>query len=258
MFMYVYFIQPYKEMSVFFNTPINAFEPFSALANNEFFLPLVAITYMILICDQPRLDDSATFILFRTGRSSWILGQIFFLVASSLTFILFLLFSSMLTVSKKSYVINAWGLISRKSISPSYYPELALKYPYAIIDGSVINNVRPFMCVIHAICLMLMFMLVVGLIMVIFTLYSKKIYAVFFNLTFVAAGLILSYIDVKAKWLLPISNCAFKLHYDKLFDKTLVSIEFSYLYFSILCTILIIFCFVLSNRCSFHMVGGTE
>ena len=63
MFFYTYFIDPLIRLSDYFLTPLNAIEPFISLMNNGYFVPLVALTYLILISDHPKLDNSGTFIL---------------------------------------------------------------------------------------------------------------------------------------------------------------------------------------------------
>lgn len=138
-----------------------------------YFLPLSALTYLILISDYPKLDDSGTFILFRIGRYAWILGQIWFLICSAMTFISFLLISSMLTVMSRSFLINAWSLVSKYTLKPEN-AALRPDFPFAIIDSSVINQSRPFEAVMHSVTLILMFMLSVGLIQIIFALIQKR------------------------------------------------------------------------------------
>lgn len=254
MFFYVYFIEPLCRLSDYFSTPLNAVEPFVSLINNGYFLPLTALTYLILISDHPKLDDSGTFILFRTGRYAWILGQIWFLVCSALTFMGFLLISSMLSVMDRSFCINAWSLVSKRAIRPEN-TELRTLYPFAVIDGSVIRQSRAFTAVLHGILLMLMFMLSVGMILMIFSLLRKKIFGVFVNLSFIATGLALWTVDVNVKWFFPIANSAFGWHYDSVYDITIRPIGYSYCYFFILCTCLMITAFAIGSRCSFHITG---
>lgn len=258
MFLFVYFISPMKEMSDFFSTPLNIIEPFVSIMNNGYFLPLTALTYLILISDQPKLGDHGTLMLFRTGRIPWILGQIWFIICSALTFISFILISSMISVANRSFLLNAWSLVSKKSISPEYTADLSQKYPFAVIDSSVIKQSRPYTAVVHAILLMMMFMLSVGLAMLIFSLLNKKVIGIFANLSFIVVGLVLWVVDVKVKWFFSIANSAFGWHYDGMYDKSLMSIEYSYIYFIIVCTALIVCMFLVGKRCSFYIVGGTE
>ena len=254
MFFYVYFIEPLISLSDYFATPLNSVEPFVSLMNSAYFLPLSALTYLILISDYPKLDDSGTFILFRTGRYAWILGQIWFLICSAMTFISFLLISSMLTVMSRSFLINAWSLVSKYTLKPEN-AVLRPDFPFAIIDSSVINQSRPFEAVMHSVTLILMFMLSVGLIQIIFALIRKKIFGIFVNLSFIATGLVLWAVDIKIKWLFPIANSAFGWHYDGMYDKTIISIAYSYGYFFILCAAFIICAFVIGKHCSFCIIG---
>lgn len=257
MFFYVYFIKPLLQLSEIFDTPLNALEPFTLLMNNGYFLPLTALTYLILISDQPKLDDSATFILFRTGRLPWMLGQLWFLIFSALTFICFLLTSSMLTVMNNSFVINAWSLVIKNVIRPEN-GDLKARFPFAVMDRSVVFQARPYEAVRHGIILMMFFMLIVGMVMMLFSLKQKKILGVFANLSFIASGLVLWAVDNKIKWMFPIANTAFGWHYDRLYDETIMSMSYSYIYFIVLCLTLILTAVLIGKHCSFHITGGTE
>jgi hypothetical protein len=160
----------------------------------------------------------------------------------------------MLTVISKSFLMNAWSLVSKYSLKPEN-SSLKLDFPFAIIDGSVINQSRPLTAVLHSSALLLMFMLSVGLIMIIFALIRKKVFGIFLNLSFIATGLVLWAVDVKAKWLFPIANSAFGWHYDEMYNRTIMNILYSYGYFAVLCTVLTIAAFAIGKWCSFHITG---
>jgi hypothetical protein len=98
-------------------------------------------------------------------------------------------------------------------------------------------------------------MLSVGLIMIIFALIRKKVFGIFLNLSFIATGLVLWAVDVKAKWLFPIANSAFGWHYNEMYNRTIMNILYSYGYFGVLCTALTITAFAIGKRCSFHITG---
>ena len=257
MFMYVYFIQPLIELSKSFNTPLNAFEPFISLMNNGFFSPLVALTYLILIIDHPKLCDYSTLILFRCGRIPWLIGQLFFLLSSALTFMLFLLFTSMLSIMNNSFIINSWSLVSRY-ITREENLLLRNQALFATIDESVINQSRPYSAIINAFLLGILFMLFVGIIKMLFTLFRKKVLGVFIDLILLALGLVLWVLDMGLKWLLPVANSVYGWHYDKIYNTELQSILYSYLYFLILITVLIAVLVLITKRCSFYITGGTD
>lgn len=259
MFSFVYFIKPMNELSNILDTPVNVLEPFAAIVNDRYAMPLLIVGYLILISDFPMLNDSTTFTLFRTGRKSWLISQMIFLVMSGLSYILFVLFSTMLCVAKNAYLLNAWSLIQKNlSIDSGFSLTLQETYPFARIDSSVTAQARPYTAVLHGILLILLFEITVGCLQIIFALYQKKVISVFINMVLCAAGLIMLKIDLKAKWLLPVSNAVFGWHYDDLYNQTNFPIEFSYIYFAVWIVLLIICLARVVKNCSFHITGGTE
>lgn len=259
MFMFVYFIKPMNELSGMLDTPVNILEPFIAIANNRYALPLLILGFLVLISDFPSLNDFATFSLFRTGRMAWLVGQIIFLAMSGLTYIMFILISSMIFVSKNAYMLNAWSLVQKRlSLGNEESLSLQMLYPFARLDNSVLVQSRPYEALFHGIILILLFEIAVGCVQMIFALNMKKIISVFINLSACATGLVLMVIDVRLKWLFPISNTVFGWHYDAAYNRTNFPIYASYIYFTVIIATLIAILSGITKRCSFHITGGTE
>lgn len=258
-FVYVYFIKPMNELTYKLATPINALEPFVAIANNRYTLPLIVIGFMVLISDFPRLNDFATFSLFRTGRISWLIGQIIFLTMAGLTYIGFILIITMVLVMNNAFCVNAWSLVQKEMNMQTEQSLLMQRlYPFAQIDNSVLRQSRPIEAVLHGAILIFLFIIIVGCVQLFFALRQQKIISVFINLLASASGLILLMVDIKVKWLFPISNAVFGWHYDGTYNITIIPIWWSYVYFISLFIILIILLYRLTRKCSFHITGGTE
>lgn len=256
MFMFTYFIKPMNELSAVFDTPMNVLEPFCAVVNSRTFLPLVIMGYMVLISDFPKLGDFSVFMILRSGRLPWLCGQIMFLFMSSLTYILSILFSSMLCVASGSFMLNAWSLVQRKY----WLADDAVKqaHPFAGIDNSVLRQARPYEALAHGIVLVVLFAVVVGCVQLVFALRQKKVISVFINISGIAAGLIMLIVDIKLKWLFPISNAVFGWHYHGMFNYVLCPISYSYIYFIILISALLILLLRMAKRCSLYISCGTE
>lgn len=256
MFMFTYFIKPMNELSAVFDTPMNVLEPFCAVVNSRTFLPLVIMGYMVLISDFPKLGDFSVFMILRSGRLPWLCGQIMFLFMSSLTYILSILFSSMVCVASNSFMLNAWSLVQRKY----WLADDAVKqaHPFAGIDNSVLRQARPYEALAHGIVLVVLFAVVVGCVQLVFALRQKKVISVFINVSGIAAGLIMLIVDIKLKWLFPISNAVFGWHYHGMFNYVLWPIRYSYIYFIILISALLILLLRMAKRCSLYISCGTE
>ena len=160
MFIYTYFIKPMNELTYKLATPINVLEPFAAIANNRYALPLIILGFMVLISDFPCLNDFATFSLFRTGRSSWLIGQILFLIMAGSTYIGYILICTMIFVMNNAFFVNAWSLV-QKEINMQTEQGFLLQrlYPFAQIDNSVVRQSRPIEAVLHGAVLIFLFII---------------------------------------------------------------------------------------------------
>lgn len=256
MFMFTYFIKPMQDLSRIFDTPMNVLEPFCAVVNSRTFLPLVIMGYMVLISDFPRLNDSAAFMLFRSGRLPWLCGQILFLFMSALTYILTILFSSMVCIASNSFVLNAWSLVQRRYWTAD--DTLKQTHAFAGIDNSVLRQSRPYEALTHGILLVLLFAVTVGCVQLVFALRQKKVISVFINVSGIAAGLIMLIVDIRLKWLFPISNAVFGWHYHGMFNYVLCPVSYSYAYFAVLLTLLFLLLARMAKHCSLYITGGTE
>lgn len=259
MFIFVYFIKPMNDLSHQLNTPINVFEPYVAIVNDRYALPLIVLGFMVLVSDFPRLNDFALFSIFRSGRMSWLLGQIVFIFMAGLTYIGFILASSMICVMNNAYSLNAWSLVQKQiNLQSEQASILRGMFPFAAIDNSVLRQSRPFEAVVHGIVLLLLFIVVVGCVQLLFALIQKKVISVFVNISACAVGLVLLIVDIGAKWAFPISNAVFGWHYHDTLNYVLYPIGYSYLYFVTLIAVLVLLLWCIAKNCSFYITGGTE
>ncbi|MBR1763819.1 MAG: hypothetical protein IJ746_00310 [Ruminococcus sp.] len=259
MFEFTYFLKPMNELARRLGTPINILEPFCAMANDRYALPLIVLGFMVLISDFPRLSDFATFSLFRTGRRAWLLGQVMFLFMAGLTYIGFILASSLLCVMNNAYYLNAWSLVQKRLLLDTDEARtLCGLYPFARMDTSVLRQARPLEALLHGVLLILLFIVAVGCVQLLFALMQRKVISVFVNLSACAAGLVLLIIDIRAKWLFPISNAVFGWHYDGTYNETNMPISASYIYFGAVIAVMLLLLRGMVRRCSFHITGGTE
>lgn len=91
---------PMRNLSMGMGQPINAMEPVIAVANSGVLLLLMPLVYLVIMADFPRVSGNTYFYLTRTGRINWIMGQIVFQIVSLLTYLLFVIISTLVqTVS---------------------------------------------------------------------------------------------------------------------------------------------------------------
>lgn len=248
-FSYQLFIKPYIEFSQQINSPLCAFEPFLIMTSMPYAASLFPLLTIILLCDIPIIDSSSKFVICRTGKSSWFFGQmIFIMFVSSILQITVLLFS-LAAVNTAAYVADGWSIPIRKALTEESNILSAF-----MLDGTIINQVRPFHLVLISFTMNLLHTLTIGLIQYCFALTGKRVLGVLVNIAMIGSGFCLWYVNTSYKWLLPLSHAMYTGHYDKFYNKTYCDLRLSYLYYMALIAILLVTAHRLTRKSSFHNI----
>ena len=118
---------PTRNLSMGMGQPINAMEPVIAVANSGVLLLLMPLVYLVIMADFPRVSGNTYFYLTRTGRINWIMGQIIFQIVSLLTYLLFVIISTLVQTVSFSFLINGWSLVVTESDKSSAMYDLIPK-----------------------------------------------------------------------------------------------------------------------------------
>ena len=122
---------PMRNLSMGMGQPINAMEPVIAVANSGVLLLLMPLVYLVIMADFPRVSGNTYFYLTRTGRINWIMGQIIFQIVSLLTYLLFVIISTLVQTVSFSFLINGWSLVVTESDkSSAMYDLIPVSYTH--------------------------------------------------------------------------------------------------------------------------------
>lgn len=104
----------------------------------------------VLYCDAPFIDQHSQFVLIRSGRFSWICGQIMYIVLSSGVFTLFMVLISMLSMIPYLEFTTSWGIVLKTmAVNGSVVSEL-LDGDYPAVMSSIISNYTPIQAMIYS------------------------------------------------------------------------------------------------------------
>lgn len=256
-FMYIYCIEPMEHYASILGSPLNVVEPFISVTNCTFFAPLMPILFLFLVSDEPRLDQSSLFILFRTGRKKWFCGQLMFIILAGFTYLLIIFIISIIFIAKDSFVANGWSIAVRQIHEPEYR-ELFEQSGLSQIELSVLNQFRPFTALIYSFLSMWGYMTATGAIMLLFTLNGQKLIGIFLNVIVNGISLLMFSSEFSAKWLLPPTHVILARHYDDSMNITFLDIKYSLIYDAVLLICTIWLAYRRAKKCSFHIIDGTE
>ena len=217
--LYMYVLEPIKKYSMDFGEPINVIEPFIIFLSNGFCMPIILMTFTVLMIDFPDISGNSTFLLIRTGRAKWYKSQIMFVVVSAVSFVLLLLIFSILLMADKAFSANIWSNVERL-MNNFQYVQLRNQYPLSVLDLSVINNFNVITATIYAIILNILHLIFSAQFQMTLSLRFNKMIGLCGNLLVIGLGLISWAGDNRFKWLLPLSHSTIGWHYDELYNKT--------------------------------------
>ena len=178
-------------------------------------------------------------------------GIFVFMIALIFQLTIFIL--SVLAIANNSFFANGYSLVLRhaamgeSNITSSY-----------TMNGSVLNQIRPFELFFNSFTLNLLYMITIGIIQYCFTLCSKRILGIILNFIIVGGGFCLLYIDSKLKWLMPLAHSVYTGHYDTVYNRTYCDLKYSYLYFGIIIICLLTISYKITERCSFHCIEEVD
>lgn len=81
------------------------------IMSDSYMLIIFFVCLIILFCDAPFIDEQQPYVIIRSGRKRWVLGQILYIVLASLAFTLFLFFSVCVNIISVIDFSPEWGKI---------------------------------------------------------------------------------------------------------------------------------------------------
>ncbi|MBC8059811.1 MAG: hypothetical protein H7Y18_04015 [Clostridiaceae bacterium] len=132
---------------------------------------MIMFGIVFLFCDAPFMNEGQPYLLIRSGRIHWALGQILYIMLGTAIYFLFIAFVSIVIISPSLYFSNSWGKIlgtlSQTNAGQNFNIRLTISYEIQ----SLFTPIKAFG---------LSFMLqwctgtILGLIMFIINIYAKR------------------------------------------------------------------------------------
>lgn len=100
---------------------------------------IVSLLMLLLFADMPNLDNDVPFMLIRTSRSVWLMGQWLYQFMATSIFMIFIFGATTILSAKYSYIANMWSEtaailgysnIGEEIAIPAFVKVLELSFPY--------------------------------------------------------------------------------------------------------------------------------
>lgn len=247
-------------------TNVQLFEPFVWCYADDDSILFSALVMMLMFSAFPRLDTPASYLIFRTTRVNWLLGQIITVFILTLGYTLMILISSMvMCIGCNVFVGNSWSeTATMLSFSPASF-EVALT-----VMRKTVKLTTPYGCTVQIFLLLFQYVLLMSMIQLAFTVLKSRKAGIMTALMINFAGYVLTpdrfmtwlnlpmelqyYANLLSAWLSPLQHATYTMHnfgYD-----LLPRLHTSYLILSGASVLLMIISVIAMRRFSFHFSGG--
>ena len=229
--LYMFSVTPMKDYIAMFGEPVNALEPYLTFITNVFCVPVITLTFAVLMIDFPDISANATFVLIRAGRAKWYRSQVGFVIISAVTMLAALFVFGVITIQPQGFVGGVWSnsaklinsqtmdTINFRSINPLSYLDLSVMTNFSVVGAVALGSL---LTVLHlTFCAQLQMTL---------ALRFNRITGLAANLILLGAGMALQIIGLKICWLFPFAHSTAGKHYDELFNEMIFPIWGSVFY----------------------------
>ena len=255
-FAYDYVIKELSEASDKMGEKLQIFEGFIAISNSQLLIMIIPIVFIGLMGEFPRVDGNSMFFISRVGKVNWLLGQMMFAIMASVTYLGSLLLFSMLASVGRSFLANDWSEVTTK-----YYifaPNDFKSKVAMLTTGRLYNNLTPLQSVINILGLMLLLLMLISMGLLVSFVIKNKIMGVVMTTGLICIGNVLAYMENGVRWFFPTSHAVLEIHFDEIYRKPIMGMEWSYLYYLVLIMILFVISFVVIDRYDFSKIQELE
>ena len=247
-------------------TNVQLLEPFVWCYADDDSILFSALVMMLMFSAFPRLDTPASYLIFRTTRLNWLLGQIVTVFVLTLGYSLMILVSSMvMCIGCNVFVVNNWSeTATMLSFSPASF-EVALT-----VMRKTVKLTTPYGCAVQIFLLLFQYVLLMSMIQLTFTVLKSRKAGIIAALVINFAGYVLTpdrfmtwlqlpmemqyYANLLSAWLSPLQHATYTMHnfgYD-----LLPRVHTSYLILGGTSVALMIVSAIAMRRFSFNFTGG--
>lgn len=216
--------------------PLGFLEGFIMCINHWHYVVVFLVGFLFLISSVPRLDSHQILLIYRIGKKNWFFGEVLQIIASAFIFTFILLLGCIAVCAQYSFIGDKW---SNYTSNYKQLYETVFAGSNLYIDEQVYKYYMPYKSALHGFILLVFCMIVMGTIVLFFSIIEKKIAGIILNIILVLFVLVFFEYRSNVMWLSPFCHAIIMLHNVYIFKQLSVPLYYSYIYMASLEGILI-------------------
>jgi hypothetical protein len=238
-------LQMQKNMGQF----VTALEPFIAVTNSGLLLLVLPLSLLFFISDYPKNSGNILFMMFRTGKLNWFIGQMIAGLMTVVTYIIALLTFTIIDalIHGCSSPVSAltgrgWSNVILKY--ESSFPGNESQVYLNLIPKNLYQQMSEKQAVLYSAALLFMYFVIIMMIQMYFFLRHKKKWGIFINIILICAGTALTSLKLSYMWIFPVSHSILWLHFNEYLSEYAFRPSWSCIYFGAIFIITLAGCLI--------------
>lgn len=232
-----------KSLSLQTGVPAGKTEAFLLIMSHPEYAMLLPLVFIVILSNFPDSCSSRIYIMIRSDRVSWLLGELLYACLSGLTCMLVLLLTSILWMGKAGQFMNQWS--DFMTVFFQMFPEEYTYNSAFFIQASTVAQGTPLRVLLQGLCLMLGNMICIALLLALFKMLGKKWVGLITAIMITIIGAAGCYYFGNLKWIFPMAHAIYGLHFVEFYAKPECYLWWSYLYYFIISMILLVSALIL-------------
>lgn len=204
---------------------VSIIEPFAAICNSPVVLLIVPILFFTMMSDFPKENAVSKFVGIRTNTLLWVIGEMLFVIVSSVTMVVFLFAASVIMTAKYvSFTFTYSDVVAKYMIT---FPDRENDYFMNLFRRQMYNQLELKDTVLYSCSLMLLLFILFGMIMLFASIINVKMAGIVLNCVILISGVF----DSVIKWHFPLPHTILMYHFREYLSKPIMELKYSYLYF---------------------------
>ncbi len=247
---YTLAVVPLLERAQKMGMPMNIFEPIIAVGNSGLLVMLLPSVFLILQSDYPVIEPNSLMYLSRTGKRTWLLGQILFSLMSIVTYLGAVFIAVGICSASGSYLGLDWSESTR--MYAAAFPDDANGFTASLLPPNLYNQISLGMTLVYTFSLLVLYFFLLTLVLLVFSLCKKRSLGLFCTYAVIMGGVVTCAVKADIMWAFPMANSIIWLHYTEILSTPIYPIGGSYLYFGCCIGALLILSALLVKRAEFE------
>ncbi len=254
MFIHSFVVEPIKTNAGLMGEPMNIFEPFIATLNSGMVLLIIPLGFLTLISDYPKIDGSSILYIFRTGKKSWLYGQVLQLFMMVAAYILAIFTASVAGVITSAFTGREWSLVATNFASE--FPERRGNFGALLLPENLYNQMTLPVALVESTLFVTAYLFSLGMILLAFSVANRKAAGIVTCGLIIALGSAFCSINTKLMWMLPMAHSIVWLHYTEFLRKPVFPVFYSIIYFAVIIMTALIFCVLSLKRFDYNTISS--